>query len=462
MLCVKKKRIISALLCAAMIVSAGIMASSCDDNGGAASGGGDSTSDEWVLADKNVTMWGGFGQDYYENFQRDNPDIDLNYATSSDNSLVTLAAAIQSGNQPDMFYTNDAAKAPLGEAVGRDLLLPLEGYFDRDPNYKWEDLPEWYDMFVKYTGNDGQEHIYAVYTDVSVACLVWNKDLFEANGLDPESPPTTWSEMKTMANQLNQTDSNGMLSQAGFTSYNWWFQHWRLTYGTNYQDPLTGEPNINTPEMVNVMEFLRSFPESFGGADRLPETVSWGAGNVGMAIADTGYSQNMVNDFNTGIAIMPKPDDKEGDQVVAGYAWQWYGVPKGCKNPDGGWTVARWAVTNGSANIQAQAALENPETWVPVYQVHEPSKQELFDRYLEGCREDVQEMLMTREEIYDQISIARPVNAPINSNFEDALQQMCVEIINGETTVTDGLANIQNIGMRLYEDYRTDVLGQTE
>ena len=142
MLCVKKKRIISALLCAAMIVSAGIMASSCGDNGGTPSGGGDSTSDEWVLADKNVTMWGGFGEDYYENFKRDNPDIELNYATSSDNSLVTLAAAIQSGTQPDMFYTNDAAKAPLGEAVGRDLLLPLEGYFDRDPNYKWEDLPE--------------------------------------------------------------------------------------------------------------------------------------------------------------------------------------------------------------------------------------------------------------------------------------------------------------------------------
>ena len=213
MLCVNKKRIISALLCAAMIVSAGVMASSCGDNDGTPSGSTDS-SDEWVLADKNVTMWGGFGEDYYENFKRDNPDINLNYATSSDNSLVTLAAAIQSGNQPDMFYTNNAANAPLGEAVGRDLLLPLEGYFDRDPNYKWEDLPEWYDMFVKYTGNDGQDHIYAVYTDVSVACLVWNKDMFEANGLDPEKPPTTWSEMQTMASQLNKTDSNGMLSQA--------------------------------------------------------------------------------------------------------------------------------------------------------------------------------------------------------------------------------------------------------
>ncbi len=459
MLCVKKKRIVSALLCAAMIVSAGLMASSCGDDGSTSSGSGNTTTGTFEPADKNVTVWGAFGTDYWENFQSDHPEINLDYGTSSDHSLVTLAAAIKAGTQPDMFYTNNAANAPLGEAVGRDLIIPLDEYFERDPEYSMDDLPEWYDMFVRYTGNDGQSHIYAVYTDVSVACLVWNKDLFEANGLDPDTPPTTWSQMKEMAAKLNKTDANGMLSQAGFTSYNWWFQHWRLTYGTTYQDPLTGEPNINTDEMKNVMEFLRSFPESFGGAEKLPAEVNWESGNVGMAIADVGYSQNVVNSFNTGIAPMPKPDEKEGDQAVAGYAWQWYGIPKGCKNPDGGWLFARWAVTNGSAGVQARAALDNPEVWVPVYQVHEPSKQKLFDQYLSGCREDVQALLMEREEIYDKISIARPVNAPINAKWESALESKCVEIVNGETTVTDGLAEIQNIGMNLYNDYRSDVLG---
>lgn len=461
MLSVKKKRIISALLCAAMIVSAGVMASSCGDGGTTTSGGNTGNLEEFVPENKNVTIWGAFGEDYYQNFERDNPDIVLDHSTSSDHSLMTLAAAIQAGTQPDMFYTNNAANAPLGEAVGRDLIIPLDSYFEKDPAYQKSDLPDWYDMFVKYEGNDGQQHIYGVYTDVSVACLVWNKDMFEQNGLDPETPPSTWSEMKTMASKLNKTDANGMLSQAGFTSYGWWFQHWRLTYGTTYQDPLTGKPDINTDEMKNVMEFLKSFPASFGGADKLPETVNWGAGNVGMAIADTGYAQNMVNNFKTGIAPMPKPDEKEGDPAIAGYAWQWYGIPKGCKNPDGGWLVARWAVTDGSAAIQAKAALENPETWVPVYQVHKPSKQALFDKYLEGCRKDIQEILNKREEIYDKISIARPVNAPINANWEKALEAKCVEIVNGETTVTDGLAYIQKVGMKLYEDYQKDVLGKT-
>ena len=69
---------------------------------------------------------------------------------------------------------------------------------------------------------------------------------------------------------------------------------------------------------------------------------------------------------------------------------------------------------------------------------------------------------LKREEIFDQISIARPVNAPINANWESALETKCVEIINGETTVTDGLDYIQKVGMQLYEDYRSDVLGITE
>ena len=32
--------------------------------------------------------------------------------------------------------------------------------------------------------------------------LYWNKDLFEAAGLDPETPPTTWDEVYTMAEQI--------------------------------------------------------------------------------------------------------------------------------------------------------------------------------------------------------------------------------------------------------------------
>lgn len=451
-----KKRVTSIIVCVAMVLSMGTAMASCGEKEPSPSG--DTSGGTFTVANKNITVWGAFGEDYYENFKRDYPDYVLDHATASDASLTTLAASISAGTQPDMFYTNNAANAPLGEAVGRDLIVPLDEYFTRDPDYTLKDLPSWYDMFVKYTGADGQEHIYAVYTDVSVACLLWNKQLFSAAGLDPNTPPKTWSEMKTFTQKLTKTDSNGMVTQAGFTDFHWWYQHWRLTYGTPYQDPVTGKPNINTSETVNVLNFLKSFPAIYGGTDKIPENVKWDQGNVAMSIADVGYYQNMRMDFEYGIAPLPSPDDyKGGDQVVAGYAWQWYGIPKGAKNPDGGWLFSRWAVTKGVSGVMEREAKDNPEKFVPVYMAHKESKQDIFDKYLGGVKPYIKQAIEDREKIYDKISIARPVNAPINSKWENILQTVCGDILDDNLTVTDGLAKIQDDGMSIYGDYYKDI-----
>jgi multiple sugar transport system substrate-binding protein len=49
-----------------------------------------------------------------------------------------------------------------------------------------------------------------------VDALYWNKDLFEAAGLDPERPPQTMEELVEYANKLTIRDGKGELSQVGF------------------------------------------------------------------------------------------------------------------------------------------------------------------------------------------------------------------------------------------------------
>lgn len=455
-----KRRIICGVLCLAIILSLGT-AASCKPDDDTPTGSG--SAGVFTPDDKNITVWGGFGDDWWEAFQRENPDMKIDYSTPTENSIASLAVAINAGTQPDAFYTSNAAAAPLGEAVTKDYLLPLDEYFNRDPSYKLADLPSWYKMFASFPDNSGTEHIYGVYTDVSVACLVWNKKLFAENDMDPEKPPTTWSEMQTMATKLNKTDANGMLTQAGFLDFRFWYQHWRLTYGTNYQNPITGKPNFDTPEMVNVMEFLKSFPDKFGGQKMIPEdgVVSWERGNVGMGVADIGYGQKMANDFAAGMAPLPRPDDKEGANKsvneVSGYAWQWYGIPKGCKNPDGGWLFCRWAVTRGSSSVQERSAQDNPEKWVPVYLAHKPTKQAAFDMYLDEVNDNTKYMLEEREKMMDKITLARPVNGPINSKWESVLENSCSRIIDGSDTVTDGLVEIQELGEQYFADYYKDL-----
>ena len=454
----KAKRVISLLLCLAMVLSFGALVS-CGDNG---DGDGSDSAEGFMPENLNVSVWGGFGQNYWDNWTRDYPDIVLDHSTSTDNSLSTLAAAISAGNQPDMFYTSNAAAAPLAAAVSRKLVQPLDEYFTRDKDYTLDQLPSWYKMFVTFPDENGEDHIYAIYTDVSVACLVWNKNLFEAAGLDRDTPPSTWKEMQDMSAKLTKTDGSGMVTQAGFTSYRWWFQHWRLTYGDSYQDRYTGQVNVtdDNDKFKSVMEFLLSFPQSYGGADKIAEGVSWENGNVAMAVADIGYAQNLSNDFEVGVAPMPYNDDaKYGltETTIPGYAWQWYGIPTGAKNPDGGWLFARWAVTKGSMYIQEEDALAHPDTWSPVFLVHKPTKDALFDTYLDGAREDIKENLEKREEIFENIGIDRPASAPINADFEAQIETTCCNIIDGILSVTDGLADIQSTGELLYNMYQSDV-----
>src|SRR5262245_36811822 len=52
--------------------------------------------------------------------------------------------------------------------------------------------------------------------------LFWNKDMFEAAGLDPETPPATMEELAEFADQLTVRDADGKLTQVGFLPDQGW------------------------------------------------------------------------------------------------------------------------------------------------------------------------------------------------------------------------------------------------
>lgn len=48
-----------------------------------------------------------------------------------------------------------------------------------------------------------EEESYAVPFNTDTRILFYNKDIFEEVGLDPEQPPTTWDELKEMAQKMD-------------------------------------------------------------------------------------------------------------------------------------------------------------------------------------------------------------------------------------------------------------------
>jgi multiple sugar transport system substrate-binding protein len=136
-----------------------------------------------------------------EQFEAANPDIKVihNSDIAYDNFRDELAASAPAGVGPDvvtLFYGWIPAFVDAG------YLVPLPQ--DEFP-------PEWIESYFSPMVAESKflDEYWAIPTAVRSLALFWNKDLFEAAGLDPEKPPTTLDELVEMAQQLTVYDDSG-------------------------------------------------------------------------------------------------------------------------------------------------------------------------------------------------------------------------------------------------------------
>lgn len=86
--------------------------------------------------------------------------------------------------------------------VNSGYIQPVQDLIDQDKF----DLSQWEENILSYYQIDGK--LYSLPFSTSNAILIYNKDKFKAAGLDPESPPKTFGEIREMAKKL--TDNSKM------------------------------------------------------------------------------------------------------------------------------------------------------------------------------------------------------------------------------------------------------------
>ncbi|MDJ0755619.1 MAG: extracellular solute-binding protein [Ardenticatenaceae bacterium] len=143
-----------------------------------------------------------------QQFEAENPDVrvihnsDIPYADFRDK----IAASAPANVGPDvatLFYGWIPAWVDAG------YLIPLP-----EEVYTREEIAEQFSPMVLQSELDGE--FWAVPTAVRTLALFWNKDLFEAAGLDPEQPPTNLDELVEMAQLLTEYDDAGNILIQGF------------------------------------------------------------------------------------------------------------------------------------------------------------------------------------------------------------------------------------------------------
>ncbi len=155
-----------------------------------------------------------------DKFQEANPGVVVQVEEEPEGGA--FEALIAAGNQPDIIV------ASFGPQVGRlsaqESVVPLE------------DFPGAAELFTALEPATVEElygHNYYVPIGADVTLMIYNKELFEEAGLDPESPPATWDEFLAAAEAINNLpDREGGVKTQGTVFWNealaWGGWYWNM------------------------------------------------------------------------------------------------------------------------------------------------------------------------------------------------------------------------------------------
>ena len=155
----------------------------------------------------------------------------------------------------------------------------------------------------------------------STKALYWNKDLFKAAGLDPETPPKTWAEEIEFAKQIKEkTGTAGYgLPAKTFDNTMHQFMHWVYT---NNGKVIDGDNIvIDSPEVLAALQAYKDItPYSVEGATAYEQNeirAIFLDGKVGMIQAGSGAAYRLKDTkVNWGVAPLPLGPSAKGEGTL--------------------------------------------------------------------------------------------------------------------------------------------------
>jgi len=387
------------------------------------------------------------------NESQDEYVVKHSYKGNYGESMNAGIAAFRAGNAPDILQVFEVGTATMMHAKGAVQPVQEMSEMVGDPIDPSQFLGA---VAGYYSSDDGK--LVSMPFNSSTPVLYYNKEAFEAAGLDPDTPPKTWEELADAAKKIREAGY-----ECGYTtSWPSWillenFSAWHnVPYASenNGFGGLNARLNLEDPLFVEHLTFLADMSKegtfTYGGRGDTPNAL-FTSGKCGMFTGSSGNRANILKtgEFDFGISTLPYYEGVDGapQNSIIGGASLWVfadkpedtykGITKFFKFLSSPEQSARWHQATGYVPVTTGG--------------YELTKESGF--YEENVGTEVSVMQLDA----DTTEHSRGVRLGYLPQIRDVEDGVMEEIFAGNISPEDGLKEMTKRGNELLERFEKSV-----
>lgn len=249
------------------------------------------------------------------------------FAGNYDDTFAKIKTSITAGNTPQLVQIYDLGTRFM---IDSKKVTPVQKFVNED-KYSTDLEP----IVANYFTINKQ--LYSMPWNNSMPILYYNKDAFTAAGLDPNKPPQTLDEIRTMAQKLTKKDASGQTTQYGFGAaiYGWFLEQFaaradvEMCNNGNGRDKNATKLLSDSPQLVKVMDWWKQMVADGlalnTGRPTANMQTAFKAGRVAITLESTGFLGGAISGsrFQVGTGFYPRSEGSTAGGPAVGGASLW-------------------------------------------------------------------------------------------------------------------------------------------